>query len=180
MTPAQKRTVVYHGGLREKVTLAGLEIVLGELALRDRPAMFALMERDLKLTQKAWRSWIGLDRAASIPLIGPLVRSAFNIQERKNSAISTMSGLVKGLTESDVELILLCSVPFNPHLTSRQIKDAVLDSANTEVQEVIRKILDMNGIDLKKLTAARENPIPTRAASPQTTTGNAGSPASSS
>lgn len=179
MTPAQKRDVLYLGGLREKVTLAGLELELGELALKDRPAMFRLMERDLKLTQSAWRKWVGLDRAASIPLIGGLIRSAFGLNAKKDTAIATMSNLVKGLTQSDVELILLCSVPFNPHLSPKQIRDAVMDSPNSVVQDIIRKVLDMNGVDIKKLTAARETPIPAQAA-PGTTTGSAGSQASSS
>jgi len=179
VTPAQKRDVTYLGGLSEKVTLAGLDIELGELALKHRPEMFRLMERDLNLTQSAWRKWVGLDRAASIPLIGGLIRSAFGLNAKKDTAVAMMSRLVKGLTDSDVELILLCSVPFNPHLTPKQIRDAIMESPNSAVQDAIRKILDMNGVDIKKLTAAREMPIPAPAAQ-GTTTGSAGSPASSS
>jgi len=173
LTPEQKRTVFYEGGLRETVTLAGHTLVLGELALRDKYKIFECMEGDLAQVERTWHEYIG-SRARGV--IGWLVRTfrdVIGLEEKRAYAIGAMKRYIDGLTDNDVRLIQICAAGRN-QATPEQVKEIVLSAPTSEVQPAIQKALEINGIDLKKFMAAQPPTTPADAAR-KTMTSTAGS-----
>lgn len=172
-TPEQKRDIFYHGGLRETVTLAGHEIVLGELAQKDRFKIFECFERDIIASHKAYREYVKEAAPNIFKALFYFVIGLFGIERKQTSAVGVMKKFVEGLTESDIVLIQVCASGRNGELTDKQVRDIVMDSPPSEVQVAIRKALEINGIDVKKFQAARQATVPTVTA--KTTTSTAGS-----
>jgi hypothetical protein len=178
LTPEQKRTVFYEGGLKETVMLAGRKVVLGELTLRDRHKIFDCMEGDLAQVEKVWREYVGKEkpgiaRKVLRGLVTVFRKEVLGLDYKRKHAITTMKEYVEGLTANDIKLIQVCAEGRN-EMSPEQIKDLVMDSPYSEAQGAVQKALEINGIDTKKLQAARLTAILSEAAS-TTMTSTAGS-----
>jgi hypothetical protein len=163
-TSEQKRAIFYTGGLSQAVTLSGRKVTLGELSMRDRYKIFECMEGDLIETEKAWVSYIGVVPRGLIGFVKQIMHKVIGLPEKRNFAISTMKKYIEGLTENDIRLIQLCAAGRNGKDGAFEIRDIVMSSPSSEVQEAIRVALELNGIDTKKYLAARRMAVPTDAA----------------
>lgn len=153
LTPEQKRDVLYSGGLQEKVVLAGREVALGELPLREFPKLFQAMEADLHEAAEIYRKYIGRPKGFIRRSVDK-VRSLFGLVESTQTAIGLMRNLVEGLTKSDVAVVQMCARGRND-LTDAEVEALVLAAPRSEVQKAIHVALELNGIDTKKFMAAR-------------------------
>lgn len=163
LTPEEKRDVFYCGGRRAVVRLAGRDIVLGELAHKDRYKIFECFERDIASLQKSYKEYVLAVKPSIFKVIAAFFRTLFGIEKKIKPAVSVMKKFVEGLTENDVILIQVCAEGRN-EMTSKQIREIVMSSPPSEVQVAIQKALELNGIDTKKFLAARKMTVPSDAA----------------
>lgn len=149
MTPLEKKEVFYYGGRRRSVKLCGRDIVIGEAALKDLPKIYGCLEGDAAELERITSEYVGNKPKGLRRLFGMF-------RKKERPAVSMIRELVEGVTKNDYRLVSLSALPFN-EITEAEFKRLFWNAPNSEVQEAVRASLDVNGIDLKKMMAARVN-----------------------
>lgn len=176
MTEAERdKQIIEEGGARETIMLSGVELRIGELKIKDRHIIFACMEGDMVELEKANREYLDVPGPG---LLGALKGIWQAITGKRSKATGVMKKLLEGITANDYKLVKACVMPFNVRLSVKRFKELFWNSTFSEVQQAVRKIFDINHIEVKNFMAARERmPVhPPAAVEKQNMT--AGSPAS--
>lgn len=172
LTPDEKKTVFYEGGRRKRVKLRGIEIVIGELPVKDLPKLFGCIEADAAELERAYMQYV---RPRSK---GFFLLRLFGLgKPQEKPAVSYLKNLVAGITKNDFRLVSMSALPFNEGMTDATFRTLFFEAPNSEVQDAIRAALEVNGIDLKNLQAIRGKAPVALVAGMMTST--AGSPESS-
>jgi hypothetical protein len=144
MTNENAMQIITEGGLRDKIKLAGQELVVGELKLKDRPRLFAAIEGEMLAYYRT------AGRAERINTPGLLAALwGFIFGHRRARFEAQMERIMNDVTEHDIQIIGLCTGPFNDGLTKRRLRELVLESHPSEIRDAIKKVFDVNHIQEK-------------------------------